>query len=167
MNFHPYISKVAIATAAKVRRICVRKTLIATQLVMLEWFSVQLLVNSEFLKLLLNLSLTHLRAQSACYELKGNLSPVMLNEKFNNSLKISKFTRICMVNNSSMTRGQKLFSHTNPSNFWRLLQSLLLRYTTENLKVVLNFNMLFQLILTKFFKSQLFSFLPKVDHVIN
>ena len=144
-----------------------RKTLIATQLVMLEWFSVQLLVNSEFLKLLLNLSLTHLRAQSACYELKGNLSPVMLNEKFNNSLKISKFTRICMVNNSSMTRGQKLFSHTNPSNFWRLLQLLLLRYTAENLKVVLNFNMLFQLILTKFFKRQLFSFLPKVDHVTN
>ena len=29
-------------------------------------------------KLLLNLSLTHLRAQIACYELKGDLSPVML-----------------------------------------------------------------------------------------
>ena len=27
--------------------------------------------------------------------------------------------------------------------------------------------MLFQLVLTKFFKSELFSFLPKVDHVIN
>ena len=30
-----------------------------------------------------------------------------------------------------------------------------------------NFNMLFQLVLTKFFKSELFSCLPKVDHVIN
>ena len=29
-----------------------------------------------------------------------------------------------------------------------------------------NFNMLFQLVLTKFFKSELFSCLPKVDHVI-
>ena len=29
-----------------------------------------------------------------------------------------------------------------------------------------NFNKLFQLVLTKFFKSELFSCLPKVDHVI-
>ena len=29
-----------------------------------------------------------------------------------------------------------------------------------------NFNMLFQLVLTRFFKSELFSFLPKVGHVI-
>ena len=31
---------------------------------------------------------------------------------------------------------------------------------------LLNFNMLFQLVLTKFFKSELFSCLTKVDHVI-
>ena len=31
---------------------------------------------------------------------------------------------------------------------------------------LLDFNMLFQLVLTKFFKSELFSCLPKVDHVI-
>ena len=30
-----------------------------------------------------------------------------------------------------------------------------------------NFNMLFQLVLTKFVKSELFSCLPKVDHMIN
>ena len=29
-----------------------------------------------------------------------------------------------------------------------------------------NFNILFQLVLTKFFKSKLFSFLPKVGHLI-
>ena len=45
----------------------------------------QILVNSNILKLSLNLSLTHLRAQSACYELKGDLSPVMLKEKFHDS----------------------------------------------------------------------------------
>ena len=38
----------------------------------------------------------HLRAQSACYELKGDLSPVMLKEIFHDNLKITKFTRICM-----------------------------------------------------------------------
>ena len=54
--------------------------------VMLEWFSIQILVNSEIFKLLLHLSLTHLRGQSACYELKGDLSPVMLMEIFHDSL---------------------------------------------------------------------------------
>ena len=65
---------------------------------MLERFSIQVLVNSEIFKLSLTLFLTHLRAQIACYELKENLSPVMLMEIFHNSLKISKFSRICMEN---------------------------------------------------------------------
>ena len=34
----------------------------------------------------------HLRAQIACYELKGDLSPVVLKKIFHDSLKISKFT---------------------------------------------------------------------------
>ena len=34
----------------------------------------------------------HLTAQIVCYELKGDLSPVMLKEKFQDSLIISKFT---------------------------------------------------------------------------
>ena len=33
-------------------------------------------------KLLINLSLVHLRAQTACYELKGDLIPVLLKEIF-------------------------------------------------------------------------------------
>ena len=61
---------------------------------MLEWFSVQLLVNYESFKLLLNLSLMHSRAQCACHELKGGLSPLMIEEIFHDSLKILKFTRI-------------------------------------------------------------------------
>ena len=48
----------------------------------------QLSVNTETVKLNVNPFLTHIRAQSACYELKGDLSPVMLNEIFHNSLKI-------------------------------------------------------------------------------
>ena len=76
---------------------------------MLKLFSTQLLVNSEIFKLSLNLSLKLLRVQSGCYELKGDLSPIILKEIFHNSLKISKFTRICMENLSNMTRWQKLF----------------------------------------------------------
>ena len=53
----------------------------------------------------------------------------------------------------------------NASNFRLPLQSLLLRYSAKILRL-LNFNMLFQLGLTKFFKNELFSYLPKVDHVI-
>ena len=71
------------------------------------------------IKLSLNLSLTHLRAQIACYELKGDLRSVMLKEIFHDSLKISKFTRICMENHSSVTGWQKL----------------LLRYMAENWQV--------------------------------
>ena len=69
----------------------------------------QLIVNSEIFKLSLNLFLTHFRAQSTCCELKGDLSPVMLKEIFHDSLKTSKFTRICMENHSSVTGWQKLF----------------------------------------------------------
>ena len=49
------------------------------------WFSIQILVNSKIFKLSLYLSLTHLRAQITCYELKGDLSPVMLKEIFHYS----------------------------------------------------------------------------------
>ena len=66
----------------------------------------QFLANSEIYKLLLNPSLMHLTAQIVCYELKGDLSPVMLKEKFQDSLKISKFTS--MENHSSVTGRHKL-----------------------------------------------------------
>ena len=41
-------------------------------------------------KSLLYLSLMHLRAQITCYELKGDLSTVMLKDIFHESLKILK-----------------------------------------------------------------------------
>ena len=64
-------------------------------------FSTQLPVNSEIFKQSLNLSLTHLRVQSACYELKGDLSPVLLKKIFLDGLKSFKFTRICTENHST------------------------------------------------------------------
>ena len=59
-----------------------------------------------------------------------------------------------------------VFLNTNPSNFRRPLRSLLLRYTAENYRSP-KFNMVFKFLLTKFFKSDLFSCLQKVDHVVN
>ena len=71
-----------------------------------------------------------------------------------------------MENHASATGWQKLFfSYTNASNFRQPLKSLLLRYTLKILRLP-NFNMLFQFVLTTFFKSELFLCLPKVDHVI-
>ena len=66
-----------------------------------------------------------------------------------------------MENHAGVTGWQKFFSDTNASNFRRLLQSL-----RQKILRLPNFNMLFQLVLTKFFKSELFSCLPKVNRVI-
>ena len=76
------------------------------------------------------------RAQISCYELK-DLNYLMLKEMFHHSLKISKFTRICKENHSSVTGWQKLFFSykLNPSNFQRPLQSLLWRYMAKNLQI--------------------------------
>ena len=76
-----------------------RKTILATQ----TRFPYNVLVNFGIFKLSLNLSLTHLRAQIACYKLKGDLGSVMLKKILYDSLKISKFTKICMENYSSVT----------------------------------------------------------------
>ena len=51
----------------------------------------------------------HLRAQIACCELKGGLSPVMLKEIFPESFENFETTRICVENHVSVTGWQKLF----------------------------------------------------------
>ena len=56
------------------------------------WFSIQVLVNSKVLIVVKSFSYAF-KAQIACYELKGDLRPLMLKEIFYDSLKISKFTR--------------------------------------------------------------------------
>ena len=80
--------------------------------------------------------------------------------------KISEFTRICMENHASVTGWQELLLSHKSFQF-----SADIAITTFEiwLKVYRspNFNMLFQLMLTKFFKSELFLYLPKVGHVIN
>ena len=71
-----------------------------------------------------------------------------------------------MENPSSVTGWQELLSHTNPSNFWQSLQSLLLIIWLK-IYMFLNFDVLFQLLLTKFSKSERFASLQKDDHVTN
>ena len=53
--------------------------------------------------MLLYLSPMHLRAQITCYELKGDLSPVMLKEIFQDSFENFEITRICVENHASVT----------------------------------------------------------------
>ena len=78
--------------------------------VTLAWFSIQILVNSKILNLSLSLSLMHLiRAQIACYQLQGDLSPVMLKKIFQDSFKNFDITRICMENHACLIGWQKLF----------------------------------------------------------
>ena len=81
-----------------------RKTTIATQSC-LNVFPYKSLLSLK----LLNCRLTHLMAQIICYELKGNLSPVMLKEIFPNGYENFQITRICMENHASVTGWQKLF----------------------------------------------------------
>ena len=50
----------------------------------------------------------HLRPQIVCYELKGDLSPVVLKEILHDSFENFQITRICMENHASMTGWQKL-----------------------------------------------------------
>ena len=76
---------------------------------MLAWFSIQILVNSNIFKLSFNLSLMHLRALIACYELKGDLSRLMLKKIFNETFENFEITRMCMENHASVTGWQKLF----------------------------------------------------------
>ena len=71
---------------------------------------------------------------TACYELKGNLSPVMLKEIFHDSFENLEIKGICMENHASAD-GKIFFCHTNASTFRRPLQSLLLNYTAENSQV--------------------------------
>ena len=67
---------------------------------MLAWFSIQILVNSKLLKLSLSLSYMHLRAQIACYQLKGDLSPVLSKKIFHDSFENFEIKRTCMENRS-------------------------------------------------------------------
>ena len=71
-------------------------------------------------------------------------------------------------NHAIMTGWQKLFSSKDIQMLLTFGGHYNLYFWDTRLKILRlpNFNMLFQLVLTKFFKSKLFSCLPKVGHVI-
>ena len=108
----------------------------------------------------------HLRAQIDCYELKGGLSPVILKEIFHESFENFRIYKDLYG---------KPLKRDWVAKVVFLIQMLLTfggRYNCyfcdTRLKILrlFNFNMLFQLVLTIFFKSEQLSCLPKVDHVI-
>ena len=87
----------------------------------------------------------------------------MLKEIFRDSFENFEITRICMENHASVTGWQKLFSSYK---CFQLLAAATFKDILLKILRLPNFNMLFQLLLTNFFKSELFSCLPKVDHVM-
>ena len=95
------MSKVAIVTTVKKNNSCHPVTL--------KWFSIRLLVNSGFFKLSLTFPYAFKGSTLPVINFKGILSSVMLKEIFQDSLKISKFTRICTENPSGVNGYQKLF----------------------------------------------------------
>ena len=80
--------------------------------VTLAWFSIQIHVNSKIFKLSLNLSLSIM-------ELKSPLTAICalkcVKERFNDSLKILEFTRICMENHASVTAKVVYLIHMLPT----------------------------------------------------
>ena len=89
----------------------------------------------------------------------------MLKEIFHDSFENFEITRICMENHASVTGWQKLFFSYKCFQLSAAVAIATFEIRQKILRLP-NFNMLFQLVLTKFFKSELFSCLPKVDHVI-
>ena len=123
-------------------------------------------VNSQIFKLSLKSFLYTFKGSNCVYELKGDPSPVMLKEIFHDSFGNFNITRICMENHWKRDWMAKVvfliqmlptFSGRCNCYFWDIW-----------LKIcrLPNFNMLFKLVLTKIFKSELFSCWLKVDHVI-
>ena len=134
------------------------------QPVTLAWFSIQILIISKFSKLSWNISL---QGSNLLLFLSRQFLPYKcMRERFNDGLKILEFTRICRKNQSKRDWVAKFVfliqmlltfgGHCNRC-FWDIRLKMLR---------LPNFKMLFQLVLTKFFMSELFSCLLKVDHVI-
>ena len=86
---------------------------------------------------------------------------MLIKKIFNDNFENFEIATICMENHASVTGWQNLFFPYKcfqvSAAFWDIRLKILR---------LPNFNMLFQLVLTKFFKSELFSCLPKVGHVI-
>ena len=91
--------------------------------------------NFEIFNSVMKYFLKHYMAQISFYFIKAIWAVKCVKEKFNDSLIILDFTMIVWKSMQTWLGGKSCFSHTNASNFWRPLQSLLLRYTTENSQV--------------------------------
>ena len=90
----------------------------------------------------------------------------MLKERFNDSLKILEFTWICLENHASVTGWQKLFLSYKCFQLSAAIAIATFEIYDWKFSDYWYLILLFQLVLTKFFKSELFLCLPKVGHVI-
>ena len=114
--------------------------------------------NPLIFELSFNLSLTHLRAQIVCSELKVDWSPLMLKEIFRNSFENFETTRICMENHASVSGWQKFFFSYKCLQLWTVAVAIKSTFKIYGWKFLgyLFFILLFQLVLTKFSKVNCF-----------
>ena len=87
----------------------------------------------------------------------------MLKEIFHDSFENFEITRICMENHASVTGWQKLFSSYK---CFQLLAAVAIATFEIYGSKFSGYIILICSLLTNFFKSELFSCLPKVDHVM-
>ena len=114
--------------------------------------------NPLIFELSFNLSLTHLRAQIVCSELKVDWSPLMLKEIVCNSFENFETTRICMENHASVSGWQKFFFSCKCLQLWTVAVAIKSTFKIYGWKFLgyLFFILLFQLVLTKFSKVNCF-----------
>ena len=95
---------------------------------------------------------------------------VVPRQRFNDSLKIQKLQGVVWKTTQAWLDGiksQELFFSYKSFYFWVAIANATFEIYGWNYRLPINFNKLFQLVLAKFFKSKMFSCLPKVDQVIN
>ena len=133
--------------------------------------SIQILVNFEKFKLSWNISLSKKGLKSPVYSQQAIWALKCIRERFNDSLKISKFTRICMEKHSSMTGWQKFFPRVVVLSPFLSFGGCCNHFCQDNygwnFKGYLVLILQFQFLLDKIFHhiNELFSCLKKVDHM--
>ena len=119
----------------------------------------------EIFKTVMKYVLKHHRTQISFYFIKAIRVLKCVKERFNEGLKILEFTRICMENHASVTGWQDLFISYKCFQLSAAVAIATFEIYGWNFSGYLILICSFSLC-KKFFKSELFSCLPKVGHVI-
>ena len=133
--------------------------------------SIQILVNFEIFKLSWNISLSNKGLKSPFYSQQAIWALKCIRERRNDSLKISKFTRICMENHSNMTGWQVFFPRVVVISLSVLAVVAIASFEIYGwhfagyLILILQFQFLLDKILNDI--NKLFTCLQKFDHMTN